>query len=181
MTNKVEAVELLLHEELVDILCVAEHWMHDNNKDTYNIEGYTLGSCFARKTHKHGGVGIFVRENMIYTEIREIAEISIEKECEMCGLHLPQLNIIVVTVYRSPNTNTTTLSIKLMEMFTILESRFAPQSRIIVTGDFNIDTSKNTAESLELISTMASFDLRKLIEESQESHHPHILRSTIYL
>ena len=90
---------MLLHEELVDILCVAEHWMHDNNKDTYNIEGYTLGSCFARKTHKHGGVGIFVRENMIYTEIREIAEISIEKECEMCGLHLPQLKIIVVTVH----------------------------------------------------------------------------------
>lgn len=43
ITNKIQEIELILTPD-IDVLCVNEHWLNENNFMIYNLPGYKLAS-----------------------------------------------------------------------------------------------------------------------------------------
>ena len=133
-------------------------------------------SCFTRTKQKHGGVCIYAHTHLYCLEIHEVANISLEMDCELCGIYLPKINVIIITAYRSPTANVTTFMNLITTLLESLLSKYNPQSRVILTGDFNIDTSKQTGDSIQLINTMAGFSFKKLWKNEQGKHQRHHLQ-----
>jgi len=67
------------------------------------LHSYILGATVSRRTHKCGGVCIFIKNN-IYYNTKDMDRCSNEKDIEICAikLHISLCTIITVTVYRSP-------------------------------------------------------------------------------
>lgn len=64
-----------------------------------NLLGYKLGSCFCREATKHGGVAIFIKNNISYKPI-VLMDFNLAYHAEFCGIELAN-NILLITVYRS--------------------------------------------------------------------------------
>lgn len=62
--NKSNELEALIHDMDVDVLCLTEHWLKNDESSVFNINGYRLGSCFARKQNKGGGSAIFCKPSV---------------------------------------------------------------------------------------------------------------------
>ena len=160
LRNKIDALELIAHSNQVDVLCIAEHWLNTHNQNAFSLETYDQASCFVRSTHQHGGVCIYVREDHEHVEVENIISRSIEKECELSGTYLTKLNIIVIAIYRSPSANVGVFFETLEEIMTNVIQQHDPETKIYLAGDFNIDMSRETSTSRELLNIMNSFGLK---------------------
>jgi hypothetical protein len=71
-----------------------------------SIEYYKLGTKFCRQQSKNGGVCIFVHESIDF-DVISIHHICKEKDLEICAvkINLPKINIVIITIYRSPTGN----------------------------------------------------------------------------
>ncbi|RZF35360.1 hypothetical protein LSTR_LSTR017063, partial [Laodelphax striatellus] len=90
----------------LDVLCVCEHWLNPMEKELYQClndkSGLCLASTFCRTNYKNGGVAIYVRSIYIF-KIIDLNKFCSEKDCELCGIELPNVSMIIICVYRSPN------------------------------------------------------------------------------
>nr|CAH7768692.1 unnamed protein product [Callosobruchus chinensis] len=57
LRNKTEVVEIELAKYKVDIFCVSEHWLNEDQVQACTIQGYQLASMYYRSSCKNGGVG----------------------------------------------------------------------------------------------------------------------------
>ena len=104
-----------------------------------------------------------MREDHGHVEVENIISRSIEKECELVGTYLTKLNIIVIAIYRSPSANVGVFFETLEEIMTNVIQQHDPETKIYLAGDFNIDMSKETATSRELLNIMNSFGLKSSV------------------
>ena len=90
------------------VLGFSETWLRDDNCDLYGIPGFSICEKH-RKNAVGGGVAIYARSDIAYTERNDISYFD---ECmESVFIEIPKdvfkmdKNIIVGTVYRPPGTN----------------------------------------------------------------------------
>ena len=82
---------------------MSEHWVTQKILlETIHLHGFTLGTSFCRQEYIHGGVCIFLRNEVKYRELDANAFCA-ELHTEFCAVHLQTLNCLVVTVDRSTN------------------------------------------------------------------------------
>jgi hypothetical protein len=64
LNNKIQELVLFLHArgKMVDVLCLTEHWISEDQIKLINLEQYRLISQFCRHNRRDGGSCIFVRE-----------------------------------------------------------------------------------------------------------------------
>ena len=67
--NKLLGLEDYLQTAKVDIFLVCEHWLQEEEKHLYNFSNFTLISIYCRKKGIHGGVGIYLKNNIQGEEI----------------------------------------------------------------------------------------------------------------
>uniref|UniRef100_A0A1B6KQP0 Endonuclease/exonuclease/phosphatase domain-containing protein n=1 Tax=Graphocephala atropunctata TaxID=36148 RepID=A0A1B6KQP0_9HEMI len=155
--NKIDALQICLLLEDVDVLCLSEHHLRSLQCDMVLLENYTLESFFCRQTQRKGGVGIFVKAGVISMALNVI-EFCIEGHCELAAVELKLLRkrMIVITVYRPPSGN---INIFFTQMTELLEHIFDTNKFIMITGDFNIDCSEESSiDTKRLIYLMKSFN-----------------------
>lgn len=99
--NKLLELEIVCKNNNIDIVCVSEHWLLDEEVNLYIPSGYVSASYFCRKIRKNGGVSIFVKEG-IHFEPVDLSQFNSEMDCELCCARFNKQNITVVSVYRSP-------------------------------------------------------------------------------
>ena len=96
-----------------------------------------------------GGVGIWVRDNLEYTEM---SSPFTSKQIESATIKLPKLNTIIINIYR-PFGNTHTFITELYEHIKSIRKDFS-RYNICVVSDFNINLLTDSLESRSLLETM---------------------------
>ncbi|KAK9679378.1 hypothetical protein QE152_g40080 [Popillia japonica] len=162
LRNKLDGLEAVLCEHNIDVLCLCEHWLSLDEAQSLGLRNYNLAVKFCRIQSENGGVCILVKNIINYKEIDRLDNFSSELELEVCGIHLYELNLIIVTIYRSPTGNFDTLLIKLEDLLSSI-SKF--NTNIILLGDFNVDFLIENRDCLRLTDLLNSFNLHKKIDE----------------
>lgn len=163
--NKIEQLELSLAEILPDFVCLCEHWLSKDEIQTLKLENYYLGSSFCRVNYIHGGVGIYVRPVFTSDEVLEINNLSVEKTFECCSVRCKPLNCIVVSLYRTPDSNFELFINKLEDLFTILSNKYQ-KYEFYICADFNINFLNGADVRVKkFINLLSCFNLKTIIQK----------------
>ena len=120
-----------------DVLAISEHWLTENNKDSFFIHGYKHFHV-VRSRGIHGGVSLFIRNN-IQTDLVSKFSYS-NKDIEICtvAIQVGNQKFNIVAVYR-PSSKHKQVD-KFTEIFsTIMKDNFFAKSDNLLLGDFNIN------------------------------------------
>lgn len=164
LRNKCNSLESILLDYNFSVIMLSEHWLKDEEKYLFQINNYNLASCFSRTEKIHGGVCIFVRNDVVYTQINLTEEFNLERHFESCCIKLTYINCVVVTLYRSPCGDKNIFKEHLSQVLHLLSNKFKSH-KIIVGGDFNINFDSDTNDNKEVTDLFLSFGLEKRITE----------------
>lgn len=115
-----------------------------------------------------GGTCIYIRSGIKYRDLDFISPYARDKIFECCGVEIVDLKIIVICVYRTPQSNVT-LFLKYLDTL-LYKLRFSSKLnryKIVVVGDININTLKDNKVVQELNDILQCYNLI-----------PHILEAT---
>ena len=159
--NTLDSLELFLKHEKPDIFCVSEHHLHPLTKKLANLAGYRVASIFCRKKKIRGGVAIFSRLGISCKEI-DLTSYSIERDCEMTAVQIHELDVLIITIYRSPKGNFE----HFLEIIDRILTEFKAKN-LILCGDFNIDFSEenNDRRKLEFLDLTTIYNMHASIKE----------------
>lgn len=135
--NKILEIENFCDVENVDIICLAEHWLTENQVDVMRPTGFMPASVTCRSISKNGGVGIYTSSKIKFSKLN-LNIFNSEINCEICGIKILKAtgNINILCIYRSPNGD--------IKMFFYLFEQAIKQvlknhDQLIICGDFNIN------------------------------------------
>ncbi|XP_053698655.1 uncharacterized protein LOC128745602 [Sabethes cyaneus] len=155
---------------LADVFAFSETWA--NNNASLAMEGYTCITHFKRENQRAGGVAIFVKsefatmssqhEIIKASEVHDAMLLDAENFGDICAaeLFIDGSKTILFAVYISPNT-----SLKLIQLFLTRHLFYSNyETPTIVTGDFNVDISKEENSDLrfraEFVNAIFSVQVR---------------------
>ena len=153
--HKTDEFLISLAETFPHVLCLTEHHLRMDELKNINLGYYTLGSQYCRQSHKQGGVSIFVPSNIQFHTIN-LDHFNKEKDLEICALKigLPQENLIIICIYRSPTGN---FKYFINQLEVILNSLYKISTYLILC-DFNINHLEVCSRNNQLESLSASFN-----------------------
>ena len=102
LKSKICEIESVLKDNPAHCLCINEHWLGGDELDSLVIGGFRLVSAFCRSESRHGGVAVYLRNEIISDDLK-FSNLSVELHCEAAGIFLNQQATQIVTVYRSPS------------------------------------------------------------------------------
>lgn len=161
--NKINELELYVNNKEFDILCLTESWLKDLEVDLYGVLGYTTAGSYCRKLSIHGGVIIFVKNNIKFKILNCFENLCDEKVFECAAIKLVNYNIIIISIYRSPLSD---VNIFFSKLACLLEKFQNSNESIVLTGDFNIDLNDNQNKiTNQFIDIVNSFNLSFTVRE----------------
>lgn len=142
--------ELGKSDKLPDIICLTESFVKSGCEDNVIINGYTLGASFSRIEKERGGVCLLISNDLDFRKVREFDKLAQKNTFECCAIEVLNFNIIIIGLYRIPVTkNLSTFFDKLELMLFTITKKFS-KKKIIILGDININTLKDTIYSQRL-------------------------------
>ena len=116
------------------------------------LNNFDLSASYSRKIQRRGGTCILSKKMFHSVELKEVRNFSVEKHFEVCGIEIKKLHLIVLCLYRTPNSNISIFFDKLDKLLTKLEYK---KCKIVLAFDFNINffrTDNTTTKFNELVS-----------------------------
>lgn len=153
LKNKVIDLNVFLIDSNIDILCINEHWLVEDEVEYITLEGYYLASNFSRKSNIHGGVAIFCKNIYNCSTITQINKLSVELHCELTGVVCDKF--IIITTYRSPSLGD--FDIFLQTLANVLNFISQKNKNVIFTGDFNVHFNNPDKHVHAIINIFSSF------------------------
>ena len=139
--------EIMLKNENLSILTLAETNLEECNKNLFNIHGFqsVYQSKMAGKW-KGSGLAIYLKETLIYTELDTYSQCSPNLESLFVSVNNThnQSPITIGVLYRPPSGDEESF----ISEFNLLLQKL-PINNVYLTGDFNIDLLKNSANEFE--------------------------------
>lgn len=162
--NIVSDIEILCKEYCADVVCINEHWLLSGELDVLSIEGYRVVSGFCRSKKLHGGVCILVRVSLHCSPV-DVSYCAVESHCEVAGMFMPDFDMFVFTMYRTPGSS---YEESVSNLTLLLNKIKLSKHKIIITGDFNVhfDTlSLNVHDRTanDLCNLLASYGLKQTV------------------
>jgi exonuclease III len=107
LNNKVYELALYLHtrNKMVDVLCLSEHWMAEDQIKLINFDQYILKDFFCSNKRRGGCSCIFVREILSARQVHYLNGIAQEKTFELAAVELLDIKVVIVCIYRSPESD----------------------------------------------------------------------------
>lgn len=168
--NCINQLECVLNEHNCNVLAVSEHWKSEDQLAAYRIDGFNMVSSFCRESGKHGGVALYVSQNM-WSKVRgDINSLSEELvfECAAADIKTGKVKLVIVSLYRAPCSQVQHFLYKLNELLNLLVNNNAT---FVIAGDFNIDVSKYTKDKLNFISLLDSYNVNITISDFTRITH----------
>lgn len=162
LLGKLQEVELLLQVQQIDVLCVNEHWLNTNTVNLCQIEGYKIVSNYCRLPHKHGGVLIYAKQDLLVNDLVWIKNLTTESDCEIVGVEVLNPRIFICSVYRSPGRNHETL---LSTLDLVCQELAKNNKPIVICGDININYLDKNKKCQDLIEFLNSHGLHMTNKE----------------
>ncbi|XP_047994390.1 uncharacterized protein LOC125232679 [Leguminivora glycinivorella] len=153
--------ELQLRDPAVDVLCLTEHWLEDNQISSVNIQNYSLRAQYCRTSRQGGGTCIYAKTDLVTMERKEISALSVEMNIELCAIECIGADLIIVCIYRPPNGDVQLYLSKLSEL---LSMHAIKNYNVLLIGDINIDLMVKCNLNKNLNNTITQFGFRQLIK-----------------
>ena len=146
--SKVGTICDLLHDQSQVFMAISETWLADHLDAEINIDGYKIfrsdrKSHTSKKGRSSGGVAVYVREDAAINA--EIVLSFSNGTNELLGIHLKDWNLVVYSVYRSPDDSSHNRSSghkEFTQMLNALKESLnnlpTPTPDIVICGDFNL-------------------------------------------
>lgn len=141
--------------------------MNQNDQEDISllyIQNYVLASHFSRFDAVGGGVAIFIRKDLSFTDV-SISLNCVEKKFEytLTELKVNNSKYLIGCVYRSPSQDFLFFDSMLDEL---LRKVMKPSTSAFICGDFNVHFDDlQSPNALKLVNTFLSFGLNKTINE----------------
>ena len=144
------------------VLCLTEHHLKDFEIYNLCIKNYKLVAYYCRKTHKLGGVRIYVQDYLSCTPIG-LTKCCNELDLEVCALKInDSKNVFCITcIYRPPTGNFGTFIYLLQSALDKLHSN---SINFINCGDVNINYLKDSNYKTKLNSLLATYNLHSAVD-----------------
>jgi len=162
LRNKVDHIRILLDDNNIDMLCVAETWLKSNvSNGEVHIGGYNMIRTDRPDGVNHGGILCYIKEGIVFTEKSDLQPPTCNVEAIWMELKLPFTKpILLGTVYRKPSSHADYLD----ELDSLFQNNTSLYDDVIIVGDFNLDVSKtNYARKVKKLSTPSN--LKQLITD----------------
>jgi hypothetical protein len=175
LRTKIDSVEVFVDDEKLDILCVAEHWLENDELPCYKVMGnLVLADGFCRNQAKNGGTAIYVNKCLNF-KIVDLKKFCVEKTFEVVAIRLTDCDIVIASVYRSP------LNALFKEFCDALEKCLVHLSslcsNVIMCGDFNVNVivESNEEKSFKYLVKQCGFFITNTIPTRGETCIDNIL------
>lgn len=123
-------------EENTDIMALTETHLSENVLDAeINMQNYTIYRA-DRIDRSHGGVAMYIKNNL--TPTLEVLTKYSNKTTEMLAVHIKKLDLIIINVYRPPNTKMEDFRDLLKKIKVIVNNLPKPTTEVLLMGDFNL-------------------------------------------
>lgn len=157
-----ELEEIVKENEDIGIMCITEHWKSEDQLLNYALPNFKLMAKFCRNEGEHGGVAMYVRNDIQAKERKEICKISKKGKFECAGVeyNLKEATFVCITIYS--NGDTELLKEKLSP---IMDGLTRDHIDIIVTGDFNVNMMGNNSRKSELLNFFSTYNIKQTIFE----------------
>lgn len=161
--NKLELIEeaLINFENTgmeIDVLCITETFLNNHDKNLVKLQNYKLAVSFCRDTERRGGTCILIKNNIKFIPLNIVKSLSCAKVFECCGIELLNYKIVIVCIYRIPNLNNINdFFVRLQQLLDLLINK--KKSKVILCGDWNIDTLKDNNCAKELRYILMNYNL----------------------
>lgn len=170
MRNKVNQIELIAESRQIDILCINEHWLHEDEVSFYVPTGFTLADSYCRNTKTHGGSSILIRDSLRFKRM-DVSDFTSDSLFELSAIKLLPVNCIILCLYRAPDSNVKDFLVKLEELLIYITSK--PYSYVVLAGDFNMNINISDYEKTDVkqfINVLRSFDLYSMHSHPTRGH-----------
>lgn len=168
LRNKLIELEMFAYQQNLHLLCITEHWADETEINILNIPNYTLMSDYCRIHRKHGGVAIYIRNDIKGAfkpkNIKYIKSFASETTIELCAVSLcyKQTKINIIAIYRPPTGN---FNMFVNNLSYALQVASKQNSVVVLCGDLNIDYLKESEEKNILRDTFDCFNLNMPLNE----------------
>lgn len=148
---------LAVEAQPYEILVFSETWLNHNiQNDDLQIPNFSPPFRCDRRDRIGGGVAIYVRDTIHAVQRQDLLLEGLE--ALWVEIHVNQRKFLIGGIYRPPNSNNTQWT----KMEHSLDQAFGGQyDNILVTGDFNIDTSASPSNKMSRL--IASYNAEQLI------------------
>jgi exonuclease III len=137
-----------------------EHWLHSDQLIYINTEQYKLADSFCRNNEKHGGSCIFVSNGIKTREIIFLTNLERDRVFEISAIELVDFKIIVMCIYRSPNSDEEIF----LELLDEAVNKVLKGGRfLVVCGDWNISLLHDNTHQKALLSLLLSNNLQNTV------------------
>lgn len=163
--NSVDTLEELLERNPhCSVLCLTEHWQTNEHLKVTGIIDFKLAASFCRNRNEHGGVAVFVRNDIPFLARKSLCALSVKDhfECAAAECKIGNKQIIIVTVYRTPKAD---LGVFIEKLEFLLLSIIREDKLIFLAGDFNIEMLRDNDIRTDFLSLLQSFHLQQTIFE----------------
>lgn len=146
----------------LNFICLSEVWANKHNFDSFNFQNFRLFASFYRKSHIHGGVGIWANSQLLITPL-DLDRFCCEIDIEVCGLiwNIDNIKVVIITCYRSPIGD---FSNFLINMHSMLDFIFNYKYYVILIGDFNVHFERPDGRCRNLMSLLTSFNMFNIVD-----------------
>jgi exonuclease III len=180
LNNKTTQLEAALSNYVnCNLLCLTEHHLTASEYGSFILDNFRISSIFCRGT-SWGGSAILTR-NIETVRRQDIETLSILGHVECSGINVVIGNelICIVCIYRPPSGDMLPF---MNTIRSILKSCAKQRYKIIITGDFNINTLENSNKSLEFIELFSLNNCSPLIfEPTRVTEHSSTLIDNIFV
>ena len=144
------------------IISLSETWLKEKDPDSFfSLEGYIFVSRPRLGGKRGGGVGFYI-SNLLKYVVRSDLPHFIDDVCDYCAIELineHSPNILLVSLYKPPDIDTTLFDTKLSKIIKFLSLN--NNKKIFLTADWNIDLLKVNydVKTNQFFNNMLSFGL----------------------
>lgn len=156
--NKVLELEDLCNEKKINLMCISEHWLQENQVDVFVPNNFIPANVVCRKIRKNGGVGIYILNSIKFSVI-DVSQFYSEINFECCAVKLLDKNVIILSIYRSPNGDVDSFLTSFEQTVKKLQKH---NQKLIIAGDFNIEmgnSNRSNAVSSRFLNLLRSLNL----------------------
>ena len=148
---------LSLPAEAPHLICFTENHLKDYELNNTHIPKYKLGANYCRKNLKQGGVCIYLRETLKYTNIY-LLKYSNEQDIEIPAsqLNIQKEKLIILCIYRAACGNFDRFLNKLEIIF---NSLYKHNSEYFTCGDININYLEPNNKKNQLDNLLGTYNL----------------------
>ena len=157
VTNKIDLIGAELSN--FSVICLTETWLNGHTaNDSISLDGYKLYRR-DRGGDNHGGVCVYTKDN-VFSRRRNDLELP-NIECIWIEITVHHRKFLLGTFYRPPNSPAQTLSSIEDSIGLAFDSNI---NDVFITGDFNLDTLKNTSNQ-KISAICQQFSVTQMIVE----------------